>query len=170
MTNALVENTTIEDAFNTGFYHTNYNTPVSPDSQSIVFRNDQARRVGGTAVGRGYALGYNSPYTLGEVIFDNARGTRTRRKRRKCDRRHRCFGRSDTPSADTGASPTQAPDGRGPAATAYPTGAYIKPVGPTVVDIDGWNGTISGTRQGSGNFLSGMLYLVGRDTIYDIRT
>jgi hypothetical protein len=57
MTNALVENTTIRDAFQQPYYFTNKNNPARPTEQKITLRNCVAQRIGLTST-NDYDIGF----------------------------------------------------------------------------------------------------------------
>lgn len=72
--NAVVENSTIVDPFNIGFYHINYNSNP-PKDQQIVYRNCTTTIVASNLPGMGWAItsGSSSPVPLGTLVIDNCR-------------------------------------------------------------------------------------------------
>lgn len=65
----LVENVTIQDCYNICFYHTNYNRPVTPTSQHVVFRGVHGKRIN-IAAGKMFQFNRNTN-ALGDISLED---------------------------------------------------------------------------------------------------
>lgn len=73
LTSALVEDVKIDDAYNVGFYHTNFNVPVNAKAQRITFRKCIARRLTVTN-GNAFKLNVNNSNPLGTIVYQDCVG------------------------------------------------------------------------------------------------
>jgi len=67
---SLVEDVDIEDAYTTGFYHTNYNAPPNPNEQVNRYRDCRARKLTCTGASSGFFNNINNSVPLNYAQYD----------------------------------------------------------------------------------------------------